>query len=325
MKTKVVRWGIIGAGNIAEKFAKDLHSVSNCKLYGIASRNLKKAEKFASKFKATKAYGNYESLAKDEQVDVVYIATPHSLHKKHTLLCLNLKTPVLCEKPFAMNLNEVNEMIRTAKTNNLLLMEAMWTAFLPHFQEIKKLVTNQYFGNVIKLEAGFGLHPKYDENSRLFDKSLGGGSLLDIGIYPVFAALSLLGLPNSIKANADFFSNGTDSSCNIIFHYNKAKAFLNSTFLKNTKTKLVIKCERGTIRVNNNFHQPNSVELIYENGQSETKLFNCKTLGYSYEIQHINELLRKGKTESDIMTFNKSIELISTLDQIRNIIGLDYN
>lgn len=324
METKTIHWGIIGAGKIATKFAKDLSTVPNAKLYAIASRNLEKAKNFSQEFNADVAYGNYEELTLDSNIDAVYIATPHSFHKEHTLLCLNQGIAVLCEKPFAMDLQEVEEMIQLSKEKNTLLMEAMWTIFLPHFRYALDLIEQKYFGKLIKLEADFGFKPKYDESSRVFDKSVGGGSLLDIGIYPVFAALTTLGVPNSIEADAKFFSTGADSECNITFNYSAAKARLKSTLLQKTNTEAIFHCENGIIKINSRFHEPSSVTLIDGNGHLTQKTFNSKTIGYSYEIEHFNQLLKEGKTESDIMTLKKSKELISTLDLVRKHIGLVY-
>lgn len=325
MDYKIINWGIIGAGKIALKFATDLNSVSNAKLYGIASRDIKKAQRFASKFGANKAYDNYESLALDPNIDAIYIATPHSFHKAHSILCLTNRKPVLCEKPFAMNLEEVNEMIKVSKENNTLLMEALWTAFLPHFKYVQELLNKKHFGELIKLEADFGFLPHYDETSRVFDKSVGGGSLLDIGIYPIFAALSTLGQPNFIEANASFFPSGADSKCDIIFKYDTAKAILKSTLLEETNTEAIFYCEDGTIKINGRFHEPTTVTLIDENGNSELKTFDDKTIGYSYEIEHFNQLIRDGKTESHVMAFERSQQIIITLDAIRDLIGLKYS
>jgi predicted dehydrogenase len=325
MDYKIINWGIIGAGKIASKFATDLNAVSNTKLYGIASRNQEKAELFASEFNADKSYGAYEDLALDPYIDAIYIATPHSFHKAHTLLCLKHKKPVLCEKPFAMNLEDVNEMIQVSKENKTLLMEALWTAFLPHFQYVQAMLKKNYFGKLLKLEADFGFYSQYDETSRLFDTSVGGGSLLDIGIYPIFAALSTLGEPNSIEAKADFFQSGADSECRMVFQYATAKAILKSTLLEETKTEAIFHCAHGTIKINGRFHEPASVHLIDHNGNSELKTFAYKTIGYSYEIEHFNQLIRDSKTESDIMTFERSRQLIQTLDTIRNLIGLEYS
>ena len=223
-----------------------------------------------------------------------------------------------------MNLSEVEEMIQLAKQNKILLMEALWTNFLPHFKYVQQLIENKHFGNVKTLEADFGFHPKYDENSRVFDKSVGGGSLLDIGIYPIFSALATLGFPKNIEAEAEFFPIGADSKCNISFEYPNAKAYLKSTFLEETKTEAIWRCEHGIIIINGMFHQPSTVMLIDANGKTETKDFNYKTIGYSYEIEHFNQLIRDKKSESDIMTFEFSKQLISLLDAVRDKIGLEY-
>lgn len=325
MDSKIINWGIIGAGKIATKFASDLNTVPNAKLYAIASRNISKAKVFAKEFNADMAFGSYVELALDPNIDAIYIATPHSFHKTHTLLCLNQNKPVLCEKPFAMNLEEVEDMIALSKQNNTLLMEAMWTIFLPHYQYVLELIKNKHFGEVLKLEADFGFLSIYDETSRVIDKSLGGGSLLDIGIYPVFTALSTLGKPKTIEAKAEFFSSGVDSKCDIIFHYNNAEAYLKSTVLEETQTEAIFHCENGTIKINSRFHEPSSVAITDRHGNSELKTFDYKTIGYSYEIEHFNQLIREGKTESHIMSFDKSRQLISTLDSIRKLIGLEYS
>lgn len=324
METKTIRWGIIGAGKIAAKFAKDLSTVPNSKLYAIASRNLEKAKGFGVEFNADVAYGNYKELSLDPKVDAVYIATPHSFHKEHTLLCLNQGIPVLCEKPFAMDLKEVEEMIQLSKEKNTLLMEAMWTIFLPHFRYALDLIEQKYLGKLIKLEADFGFKPEYDVTSRLFDKSVGGGSLLDIGIYPIFTALSSLGKPDIIETEAEFFPTGADSECKMIFNYSDAVAILRSTLKEETKTEAVFYCEEGIIKINGRFHEPSTVTIIDKNENEELKIFDYKTIGYSYETEHFNQLIRKGKTESDVMTFEKSKELISTLDLVRKHIGLIY-
>ncbi|NMH86177.1 Gfo/Idh/MocA family protein [Flavivirga algicola] len=321
---KTINWGIIGLGNIANKFAQDLLTIKDAQLYAVASRSQEKADAFASKYSATKTYNSYEALVKDSNIDAVYIATPHALHKENTLLCLEHNIAVLCEKPFAMNEAEVNTMIAKAKEKNVLLMEALWTYFLPHYKYVLQELNNKTYGNVIKLEADFGFYREFDESSRLFKKSLGGGSLLDIGIYPIFAALSTLGIPKGMKADATFFKNGADSSCNMTFDYgNSITAHLKSTLLEQTPTEAIFYCEKGTIKINGGFFMPTTVTII-SNNKEETIDFNYKTIGYNYEILHFNELIRAGKTESDIMTFEFSKQLIKLLDDVRSSIKLEY-
>jgi predicted dehydrogenase len=321
---KIINWGIIGLGKIANKFAQDLLRVENAKLHAVASRNLSKASDFAKAYNVDHAYGNYEALVEDQTVDAIYIATPHTFHNEHSILCLNHKKAVLCEKPFAMNLSEVDEMIATSKAKNTLLMEAMWTYFLPHYQFVLKHIQEETYGKILKIEADFGFKPEIDMSSRVFNKSLGGGSLLDIGIYPVFAALSTLGEPIHIESKATFFDNDVDASCLMLFSYdNGVEAHLKSSLLEKTPTEAIFYCERGTIKINSRFQEPSSVTLISE-GKEETIDFDYTTNGYYYEILHFNQLLREGKTESNEMTFNFSRNLIKILDTVRFQIGLNY-
>ena len=322
---KIINWGIIGLGNIAHKFATDLLTIEGAKLYAVASRSQDKANNFASKYNAVAAYGNYETLVKDTNIDAVYIATPHALHKENTLLCLENGIAVLCEKPFAMNTAEVDEIINKAKEKNVLLMEALWTYFLPHYKFVLEKLKNKTYGNIIKIEADFGFYRAFDDSARLFNKSLGGGSLLDIGIYPIFVALSTLGIPKHKEATATYFKNGTDSSCDMIFEYeNDVKAYLKSTLVDDTPTEATFYCENGVIKINTMFHMPTTVTCIPKGKTPETIDFGYNTIGYNYEAIHFNNLIRNGKTESDVMTFDFSKQLIKLLDQVRLLINLEY-
>ena len=321
--TKNIRWGIIGLGKIANKFATDLVTIENIELVAVASRSQQNADEFAAKYNCKKAYNSYLALVNDPEVDAVYIATPHSFHKEHTILCLQHKKAVLCEKPFAMNLQEVTEMIAVAKENNVLLMEALWTFFLPHFIYVLEMVKSDKYGKLKEVEADFGFKSKYDVESRLLKKEIGGGSLLDIGIYPIFAALATLGNPDAIEARATFFETGADSECTIFFNYKEAKATLKSTLLEETPTEAIFTFEKAVIKIHTRFHEPATVTVL-ANGKEETTNFDCKTIGYNFEAEHFSQLIREGKKESDIMTFEFSRNLITTLDKVRNSIGLEY-
>ncbi|WOH35960.1 Gfo/Idh/MocA family oxidoreductase [Thalassotalea fonticola] len=323
IKNRNIRWGILGLGGIANKFATDLLTVNGAELYAVASRTQIKADDFANKYQAKVAYNSYQQLVENEQVDAIYIATPHALHQENTLLCLEHGKAVLCEKPFAMDATQVNAMIASAKQYNTLLMEALWTYFLPHYQFVLTELANKTYGNIVKLEANFGFVREFNNDSRLFNKSLGGGSLLDIGIYPIFAALSTLGKPNNIQASASYFANGADSSCSMIFEYEHATATLESTLLEQTSNEAIFYCDTGIIKINNGFHGPTTVTII-ENNEERVVDFGYSTLGYNYEIEHFNELLRQEKSESNIMNFAFSKQLINTLDEVRNFINLHY-
>lgn len=320
---KNIKWGIIGLGNIAQKFAKDIATIPDADLYAVASRSTEKSAQFAKEFHAEKSYGSYQDLVNDNEVDVVYIATPHSFHKEHAILCMKHKKAVLCEKPFAINLEEVQEMIEVSKQENVLLMEALWTFFLPHYQYVLNMIKKKELGNVLSLEADFGFYKPFDDDNRLFKKEVGGGSLLDVGIYPIFVALSTLGTPIKIDAKATFFDNGADADCDVEFTYTESKAVLKSSIHEQTPTHAIFTCEHGIVKINTQFHVPTSVGIT-KNGKEELIDFGVKTIGYNYEIEHFNDLIRDGKKESDIMTFEFSKTLISTLDKVREKIGLEY-
>lgn len=314
----------MGLGKIAGKFCTGLKSVKDAELYAVASRSITKAEKFAKEFGAKLAYGSYEEMLKDKDVDVVYIATPHVFHHENTLLSLSYKKPVLCEKPFAMNKSQVEEMIAAAKKEKVFLMEALWTQFLPHFEALMEIVKSEKYGMIKSVKADFGFEAEFDESGRLFNKSLGGGSLLDIGIYPVFMALSLLGEPDKLSAKASIGKTEVDEECDITFEYaNKVIAQLHSTLLNKTPTTAEIEFEKASIIVNTRFHEPSSLIII--SGKEETvQEFGVETNGYNFEATHVQEMLKQGRTESDKMSFEKSLQLIDLLDKVREEIQLEY-
>lgn len=321
---KTIRWGIIGPGKIARKFARDLTKVPHAELYAVASRHHSRAEAFANEHNASRAFESYEALVKDPRVDAVYIATPHTFHKKYSLICLSHKKAVLCEKPLAMNATEVEEMIAASRDHQVLLMEAMWTAFLPHFQSVIQKAREGMLGEIIGIEADFGFSASYDPASRLFNKKLGGGSLLDIGIYPLFLALSLLGRPVGVDARASYFETGVDSSCLITLHYDQnVKAQIFTTLLKDTPTEAVIRGSKGTLRIHPRFHESSSF-TVERKGKKEQFSFTNLGEGFVHEITHFCNLLRKGATESPVMTFDTSRSLIRLLDEVREMAGVIY-
>lgn len=326
MKSKVYKWGILGAGKIAGKFSEDLARVPGAELHAVASRDHSRATDFAEKLGYKKSFGSYRELAEDEETDIIYIATPHVFHCEHTLLCLQNKKAVLCEKPFAMNLAQVEEMITAARKNNAFLMEGMWTAFLPHFQYIQELVDSKKYGALQELKANFGFAAPFLPEKRLYNKSLGGGSLLDIGIYPVFAALSLLGGPDTITASAKIGETGVDEICNIKFRYpTGALAILESSIIKNTPTIATLQFEKATVLIKDRFHEPTSIVVTNKDKDEDEEItFDVNTRGYYYEAVHVQQMLDASRIESTVMTWKRSRELMGMLDEIREKIGLVY-
>ncbi|OEY72401.1 Gfo/Idh/MocA family protein [Salegentibacter salarius] len=321
---KTIKWGILGLGKIAGKFATGLKDVEGAELYAVASRSKSKAVDFVKEYSATKSFSSYEAMLKDDELDVVYIATPHVFHHQQTLLCLDHKKAVLCEKPFAINKKQVEEMIAKAKKEKVFIMEAMWTKFLPHFNFVLDLIESEKYGKIKNLKADFGFPAPVDLDKRLYNKNLGGGSLLDIGIYPIFMAMSALGTPENIQASAKFSETGIDTECDMVFEYkNGVEAELGSSIIKQTPTAAIIQFEKATITLNTRFHEPTSVSIQTPEGE-KTKEFKVNSNGYNFEAEHVQKMLLEGKTESTQMTFEKSLQLIELLDKVRDQIGLEY-
>ncbi|MDX1470651.1 MAG: Gfo/Idh/MocA family oxidoreductase, partial [Flavobacteriaceae bacterium] len=279
---------------------------------------------FANEYNVPLAYGSYDELLNNQEIDAIYIATPHSHHLENTLEVLSKKKAVLCEKPIAVNYRQVQQMVNAAKKERVLLMEALWTKFLPSYEFVKKIVEERELGEVKSIEANFGFEAEYNPDARLMNKSLAGGSLLDIGIYPIFLALDLLGLPEIISANATYFDTGVDSSVKMTFNYpNNLQAQLYCTLLEKTPINATINFSGGKVIMHSRFHEPTTIEVLRD-GKSSLHEFPAEGFGYHYEIEHFNELIRQGKTESPMMSLNKSLELINVLDKVRKEIGLEY-
>jgi predicted dehydrogenase len=327
MPTKI-RWAILGCGKIARKFAADLKLVKDAELIAVAAREQATADAFAKDFPAKYKHNNYEALVQNPEVDVIYVATPHGLHHEHVMLCLKHKKAVLCEKAFALNYRQAKEMVDFAKTQKTFVMEAFWTRFLPHYLVVKKLLESGKIGNIKYVHAEFGFIPTPPIAPRMYDPVLGGGSLLDIGIYPVFFALDVLGKPDAIEATMTKASTGVDEQCSIQFTYNHgAIAQLFSTFASNLQTGADIGGDKGRIRMTHRFHGP-TTSLEFYSGNTDTReaipFDQAKGNGYEYEAMHVTECLQKGLIESPVLTLEKTLLLMETLDAIRLKAGIHY-
>lgn len=320
-----IRWGILGAGSIARKFATGLAAVSGSELIAIGSRSIDKACGFAKKHNIPKSYGSYEDMLKDPEVDVVYIATPHTFHKEHTILCLNHGKAVLCEKPFAVNVKEAEEMVDCAKKNKTFLMEAMWTRHLPVVQKVKQWIEEGRIGEVRLLTADFGFRTSINAEGRLFDRNLGGGALLDVGVYPVsFASMIFGGAPERITGMADIGKTGVDEQAAMILGYKDgALAVLHTAIRTNTFHEARISGTKGSIVIPK-FWMANSATLQIDGQEKETIDIPHDENGYCYEAREVERCIRLGKLQSDAMTWEESISVIKTLDEIRRQWDLKY-
>ncbi|MFO7616317.1 MAG: Gfo/Idh/MocA family oxidoreductase [Bacteroidales bacterium] len=326
MTHKKHHWAILGCGKIARKFSADLQLLPNARLYAAASRSLEKAEAFAGEFGFEKAYGSYEEMAADPQVDVVYVATPHSHHMEHALLCLERGKAVLCEKAFALNSAQANRMIAAARHNGVFLMEAFWTRFQPAFLKMVEVVASGQIGKPRVLRSDFAFNGGNDLSSRLYNLSLGGGSLLDIGIYPVFVALQTLGRPGEIKTFADLAPTGADRTISVLFRYPGGEmASLVSSFGVFSDTQSEIWCENGFIRMRRRGISTTTVTIWRNDGPSEELEYDYPSgMGYHREAAHVMECLDAGLKESPLLPLFFSSLLMETLDRIRQDAGIRY-
>ncbi|WP_276370321.1 Gfo/Idh/MocA family oxidoreductase [Chryseolinea sp. H1M3-3] len=322
-----IRWGILGCGNIANKFAADLKWVDDAELVAVASRSQQKAMDLATKYGVRHAFDSYEALVTCPDVDVVYVATPHGLHHEHVLLCVNHKKAVLCEKAFALNAHLAKEMIQAAKKNQVFIMEAFWTKFLPQYQKIVSLIRSGEIGDVKMIQADFGFKAVAPLNKRLYEPALGGGALLDIGIYPVFLAISLLGKPSEIVASMKPFPSGVDQQIAIILKFESGVlANLSATFEAVTPVEATIAGTEGYIRMTNRFHNAvGNVALIKNAEHIDIGAIHREVgYGYQFEARHVGECLRKDLLESPIMSHADTMLLMETLDSIRVACGIRY-
>jgi predicted dehydrogenase len=321
----MVKFGIIGLGKVAHKFAHDLALVDGCVLQAVGSRNLKKARKFATEHQATQFYSSYEEVAADPEIAIIYIATPHVFHFENTMMCLHAGKAVICEKPFAMNLEEVEIMIQTAKDKNLFLMEALWTRFIPSTLKVIELMEQNTIGKIHSIQANFGYVATTEPTSRLIARELGGGSLLDIGIYPIFISLLLLGTPVETASIAQLSKTGIDQHCAMLMKFkNGATAILESTFLTMTSNEAALYGSKGKITMQAPFHHTEKI-VVEINGTEPYQIASPMIgNGYAHEIEEVKNCLIAGKIESDKMSFINSLELMKTLDLIRSQVNLTY-
>lgn len=327
--TRKIRWGIMGAGGIAHKFASDLSLVEGAELIAIGSRAKGKADEFTSRYAIKYSHGSYEELVKNEEVDVIYIATPHSHHYDNTLLCFEHNKAVLCEKAFAVNSVQAREMIRVAKEKKLFLMEALWTKFLPHYQRLMTVLNENLLGDIKSVLINFGFMPKEPVPARLFDPALAGGTILDIGIYNVFIAMSVLGRPDEIDARMTASPEGVDEQCAILFKYrNGAMAQLFSSFLTHLPTEAEISGTKGRIKLTHRFYTPEASIEYYPGKHDSLRTIDfakeTSGHGYQHEARHVVECLQKGLTESPILTHESTLVLMEVLDEIRKKAGVVY-
>lgn len=316
--------GIIGAGRIAEKLAIAINNVDGAVLYSVSSRSFDRSRAFAEKFNAKVWYEGTDDFYKDEKLDLVYIATPNSLHKKYTIDAIKNKKAVLCEKPFALNYKESMDMFNIAEENDVLLLEAMWTKYFPAVKRVKELLDSGVLGEIQTIQGDLS-YPIDEDKDRMFKKSLGGGALLDLGIYPITMAHYFLGNPDRIVADAHFTQGGVDESTSAIFSYNSgAKALLTCSMKTISTNEFVISCTNGWIRLNGSFHYPKSISLHINGVGEQHQEFPWETEGYEYQIKGLLEDYNSGLKDGSIVRKSDTLEIMKILDEVRKQIGYEF-
>jgi len=312
-----IRWGILGAGKIASKWASDLPLAGNARLQAVWARDPAKGRDFAQRHGAERAVASRAELLAAPDVDAVYVASPHMLHADDTLACLEAGKPVLTEKPFGLTHRQATGVVQEARARGVLCMEALWTRFLPSFVAAREIAASGRIGAVQKVVADFGFAAAPDPASRLWDPALGGGSLLDIGIYPLFVARSFLGNPDRVQASMSIAPTGVDASCRIALSWlDGGTASLVSTLEENTPCLAVVEGELGRIVMERMFHTPTT--LVVSDARGSQRIPPPPGgHGYEHEIRHFGECLEQGRAESPLWTLDDTLDLSLLMDRVR--------
>lgn len=328
MAEQSVRWGILATGGIAAAFAADLVDLPDAEIVAVASRSAGAAEGFAERFGVGRAYGDWESLARDEDVDVVYVATPHSAHRAAAGLCLEAGRNVLCEKAFTVNGREAEELVALAKEHDRFLMEAMWTYCNPLVRRLTALVGDGAIGEVRTVQADFGLEGPFPPAHRLRDPALGGGALLDLGVYPVSFAHLLLGEPDGMSARAVLSEEGVDLQTGALLSWESgALAMVHCSIAGGTGTTASVTGSHGRIDIPDGFFNPERF-VLHRDGRDPEEFAMDPADGprttLRHEAREVMRALRAGEKESPLVPLSGTLAVMRTLDTLREQIGVRY-
>jgi dihydrodiol dehydrogenase / D-xylose 1-dehydrogenase (NADP) len=321
-----ISWGILGTGNIAHQFATALNAMDDAVIAAVGSRTQKSADAFGNEFGVPRRHPSYQALADDPDVDLIYVATPHGLHKENTIMCLEAGKGVLCEKPFTINRGDAEEVIAVARKHQVFLMEAMWTRFIPAVQQALKWIDEGAIGDVRMVQASFGFRWDAPEGAALFDPAMGGGSLLDVGIYPItLAHLAFGDAPHRIQSIPTLGRNGIDEQAAMVLGFDGGGlAVLASAIMTDTPTDAWIMGTKGMIQLHDEFWCASKVSLKRGDADPETHEFPLMCNGYEYEAQEAQTCYRAGKLESETMSHATTLEMLDILDELRAQWGLKY-
>ena len=322
---KTYNWGILGTGNIAGKFARSLHLLDNARLHSAGSREEARAGKFAQEYGFRKSFGSYEEFVADPELDIIYISSPHSHHLEHTLLALRHGKHVLCEKPMSINAAEVGVMVAEARSRGLFLMEALWPPFQPSYLKAREILSGGRLGKIMHMRGKFAFLSGYDEMLRTYNLKLGGGSLLDIGIYPIMDIIRFMGLPESVEACAVLAPTGADESASAIFRFGDGRlAEAYSSFASMAGISTEFNCEKGNLILSRGRDRSQHLLIEYAGCETEEMLFTPPAQGYQFEAAEVMHCLDHDQKESTVVPLQFSLDLAATLDAVRKKSGIIY-
>lgn len=319
-----IKWGIVSTGMIAHRFAAGLAVLDDAELYAVSSRTQEKADQFAAECGAAKSYDSLTALAADPEIDVIYIGNPHPMHCPSALECLEAGKAVLCEKPMGMNEGEVTRMIEMAGAHNCFFMEAVWSRFFPAIAKVRELVAEGAIGEVRTVQANFGFRADLNPEHRLFNPDLGGGALLDVGIYPIQLAQMLLGEPTSVLGMASMGETGVDEQNSMLLGYaSGAQAVLSSAVRTDLCNEAIIYGTEGRIVIEEPFWNPSDL-ILFRGDDRATMHFDNPGNGYQYEAASVMDHLRAGALQNKFMNWDESLLLTRTMDALRRQWDLTY-
>ena len=325
---KTFTWGIVGAGWIASEFANDMKLATSAihKVGAVMDKTIDSAKEFASKYEAQSFFDDINMFLKEADVDAVYIATPHPLHHRDTIACLNNQLPVLCEKPISVNKKQLEKMVNVAKKNNLFLMEGMWIRFLPSITTLLEALQHEGLGKIKSVSSTLSYKEEKDATNRFFNPELGGGSLLDLGSYNVYLAHLLLGKPEKITATAELTKEGVDKTCSFEMHYsNGIKATGYSSFISDKPNTAEIVCEEGKIVIEDAWNERVSgITITYNDGREKRHTPQWDGHGFQFEIDEVYKNISSGEKENEDLPLSLSLDMMNTMDEIRAIVGVVY-
>jgi len=321
----LVHWGILGAGRIARKFAASLRELPDARLSAIGSRDAGRAKALADEFGVARPHASYEGLAHDPGVNAVYVATRHPSHLAAMRLCLEASKAVLCEKPFTVNAREAAAAIRLAREKKVFLMEAMWTRFFPAMIRLRERVAAGCIGEPRLLQGDFGFLNDWRPEGRHLSVELGGGALLDVGVYLVSLSSMLFGPPDEIASSAFIGSTGVDETCAMVFRHGRGQvSSLAAAIRTDTRKEATIYGTEGRIDLPVPFWKPHTFSVVPLKGEAQRVEIPFPNFGYQFEAAHVMECLRQGRLESEVMPLDETLSIMETLDRVRAPWGLRY-